>query len=153
MTGLRERKKERARQTLIDSTRGLLETMHSSDVTVEHIAELSELSARTFFRYFDTKLDAVYAACGVPERLPAEPTEYPYGVAGEADRERAYVVEQALAELDIDVVLLDRLIDERLLTRGELIDRLSGGELERLPAAANVVVALMEGITQHAASE
>lgn len=144
--GLRERKKERARQTFIDSTRGLLETMHSSDVTVEAVAELSELSARTFFRYFDTKHDAVIAALGL-DGLLAEHFE----LADDPDADVIALV--PASAVGIDRAMLRRLVAERELTTGELIDRLAAGELEQLPAAATVVAALLREDPSHAATE
>ncbi|CAN5846340.1 TetR family transcriptional regulator [soil metagenome] len=56
--GLRERKKQRTRATLIDAAVELCLTQGYEHTTVEQIAAVAEVSPRTFSRYFATK-DAV----------------------------------------------------------------------------------------------
>lgn len=56
--GLRERKKQRTRATLIDAAVQLCLTQGYENTTVEQIAADAEVSPRTFSRYFATK-DAV----------------------------------------------------------------------------------------------
>lgn len=56
--GLRERKKQRTRATLIDAAVRLCLTQGYERTTVEQIAAAAEVSPRTFSRYFATK-DAV----------------------------------------------------------------------------------------------
>lgn len=57
--GLRERKKQRTRATLIDSAMDLCLQQGYEHTTVEQIAAAADVSPRTFSRYFATK-DAVF---------------------------------------------------------------------------------------------
>jgi AcrR family transcriptional regulator len=61
VAGLRERKKDRTRATLIETAIGLCERQGFDRTTVEQIAALADVSPRTFSRYFATK-DAVIHA-------------------------------------------------------------------------------------------
>jgi AcrR family transcriptional regulator len=80
--GLRERKKRRTREALIDAAINLFRSKGFEATTIDEIAEAVEVSPRTFFRYFDSKEDvalslidqqftSVYAAFAA--RPPAEP--------------------------------------------------------------------------------
>jgi AcrR family transcriptional regulator len=59
MPGLRERKKQRTRETLQREALRLIAAQGYSRTSVEQIAEAAEVSVSTFFRYFPAKEDVV----------------------------------------------------------------------------------------------
>src|SRR3954452_17303087 len=59
MPGLRERKKQRTRETLQREALRLIAAQDYSRTSVEQIAEAAEVSVSTFFRYFPAKEDVV----------------------------------------------------------------------------------------------
>ena len=61
VTSLRERKRARTRQALIDAATELFERRGYKQTTIADIAAAAEVSARTFFGYFASKEDLLFA--------------------------------------------------------------------------------------------
>jgi len=59
-TGLRERKKQRTRQTVVDRATQLFVDQGYGETTLAEIAEAAEISPSTFFNYFASKSDIVF---------------------------------------------------------------------------------------------
>src|SRR5260370_16979035 len=85
MSSLRERKRVRTRQALIDACARLLDQRGSDGTTMADIAGAADISTRTFFSYFASKEDILFpdadarvkaALTAIDERRPGErPTE------------------------------------------------------------------------------
>lgn len=80
--GLRERKKRRTREALIDAAQKLFCANGFEATTVDQIAEAVEVSSRTFFRYFTSKEDVALALAdeqitAVLEAFAAQPADRP----------------------------------------------------------------------------
>lgn len=67
---LRERKKQATREAIHTTAFNLVVERGTADVTVEEICEAVGISARTFFNYYPTKLDAAFDT--FPVQIPPE---------------------------------------------------------------------------------
>jgi AcrR family transcriptional regulator len=81
-TSLRERKKQRTREALIDAAFELFTTNGFEATTVDEIADAVEVSSRTFFRYFGSKEDVATSLqlqqfMDVYQALEARPADEP----------------------------------------------------------------------------
>jgi len=100
-TGLRERKKQRTRQAIIDAAFKLFAERGYERTTVADIAGAADIAPRTFFGYFAAKEDVVFfdferVFAGLQERLTSrEPGETAI------DAMRAWIA-AVLAETDFD---------------------------------------------------
>ena len=59
--GLRQRKKQQTRDTLVECAVDLFERQGYDATTIEEIAAAANVSPRTFFRYFDSKMELIRA--------------------------------------------------------------------------------------------
>jgi AcrR family transcriptional regulator len=80
--GLRERKKAQTRDAIIEAALELFERKGYDETTVEEIASAADVSQRTFFRYFESKLEVVMAPKSEEDGHDIESL-----IAGRPDRE------------------------------------------------------------------
>ncbi|HEY4349110.1 MAG TPA: TetR family transcriptional regulator [Gaiellaceae bacterium] len=62
--GLRERKKQRTRHTIIEVATKLFAERGYTETTLAQIADAAEIAPSTFFNYFPSKVDIVFALVG-----------------------------------------------------------------------------------------
>src|SRR3981081_1081629 len=78
--GLRERKKQKTRDTIIRVAMDLFAERGYEQTTIAEIAEAAEVSPRTIFAYFPSKEDIVFCDFpAIPERLRRSLGERPEG--------------------------------------------------------------------------
>src|SRR3954465_10169389 len=79
--GLRERKKRRTRRLLIDEALRLFVERGYDETTIADITTAAEVSRRTFFSYFDSKDDLLFA--DADDHLERLHTGFAHRVEGE----------------------------------------------------------------------
>lgn len=109
--GLRERKKQRTRATLIDAAVALCDRQGFERTTVDQIAAAADVSPRTFSRYFATK-DAVLLASieDVVAMVAAEITRQPADVGHFAAVYHALVAAFTATKTGTPTVTAERLL-------------------------------------------
>jgi AcrR family transcriptional regulator len=128
--GLRERKKERTREALVRSALAQFAKRGFERVTVEEIAGACEVSPRTFFRYFRSKEDVLFADADVQrghvmDVLASQPADVPPLAALRA---AALDVAAEYQRTRDAVVLRYRIISETPSLRTRLAERHHGWE-------------------------
>jgi AcrR family transcriptional regulator len=112
LSGLRERKKERTRRTLINAAVDLCVRQGYESTTVEQISQAADVSRRTFSRYFATK-DAVFIAVvdDLTDEIGAELTAQPSALGPmEALRAAFVAVLTRVAERPLVGLTTDRIV-------------------------------------------
>jgi AcrR family transcriptional regulator len=134
--GLRERNKLRTRQEIADATLRLAAERGLEHVTVEQIAAAADVAPRTFFRYFDSKEDALLADHSerldlLRETLKSRPLS-----EGPLTAVRLSILEVAGDLEDHSELMLckQQLIQDNPTLRGRSLEMM--GDLERMIAEA-----------------
>jgi AcrR family transcriptional regulator len=135
--GLRERKKQKTRDTIIKVALELFAERGYEQTTIAEIADAAEVSPRTIFAYFPTKEDIVF--CQMPEaqeRLAQALRERPDGATA-LDALRDYIA--GSLDSDPNAVLRKRILESD--------ETLRGGERARLgPFEELMVEAIAEDL-------
>ena len=130
--GLRERKKQQTRDTIIKVALDLFAEHGYEHTTIAEIADAAEVSPRTIFAYFPTKEDIVF--CQLPEtreRLAQALRERPDGATA-LDALRDFIA--GSLDSDPNAVLRKRILQsDETLRRGE---RARSGPFEQLMVEA-----------------
>jgi AcrR family transcriptional regulator len=99
--GLRERKKERTREALIDAAEALFAAKGYDATTVDEVVAEVEVSRRTFFRYFSGKEEVALArGVEVEQRIGAAVSARPAGEAPLTALRRS--VAEVICEVSVD---------------------------------------------------
>ena len=128
--GLRERKKERTRQDLMRSALRLFADRGFDQVTVEELAAECDVSPRTFFRYFASKEDVLFAQgdrslVRLLDTLRGQPAEVP---ALEALRQAVRTLAEDYEEDKEAVILRHRIMSATPALRTRAAERQQGWE-------------------------
>jgi AcrR family transcriptional regulator len=134
--GLRERKKQRTREAIIEAALRLFDERGFEHTTIADIAEAADIAPRTFFGYFPSKEDVVFAD------FPADFSALAERLQGRADDETAI---DALRAFIADAVAQADLNDERELCRKRVI-----GKSETLDAHRRALMGRMEDMLAEA---
>jgi AcrR family transcriptional regulator len=130
--GLRERKKQKTRDTIIKVALDLFAEHGYEQTTIAEIADAAEVSPRTIFAYFPTKEDIVF--CQLPEtreRLAQALRERPDGATA-LDALRDFIA--GSLDSDPNAVVRKRILaSDETLRRGE---RARSGAFEQLMVEA-----------------
>jgi AcrR family transcriptional regulator len=110
--GLRERKKQRTREAIVEAALRLFDERGFEHTTIADIAEAADIAPRTFFGYFPSKEDVVFAD------FPADFSALAERLHGRAEDETAI---DALRAFIADAVAQADLNDERELCRKRVI--------------------------------
>jgi len=125
-TGLRERKKARTREALIDAAMTLFEEQGYEATTVDAIAAAAEVSRRTFFRYFESKESIVFPryADQIADFLAVARQRAPEETGLEAIRRGCMALGDRMQRNAREMLLLQNLIlaNPPLLSRERLVD-------------------------------
>lgn len=160
---LRERKKNRTRQALIEASVELFERQGFEATTLEQICERVEISIRTFFRYFESKQDLAFSIDLRPSERIRQGLEglEPHEVLSELRHiyndfcESAEKDPQILRRLRLmarEPVLGPKMLQGDLLTERRIAAALAGGSPDSsLPA--QLIASMIVGGTRAAAAK
>lgn len=126
-TGLRERKKAATRDRLLAEARDLLEAMPPSSFSTTEITDAAGVSQRTFFRYFESKTEALLDVCRI------EPFRIDGSDHDDTPRQHPDYVLAAKCFTYLGAPWL-----------GSMIGRISDGNLEAVEAAARAARQIIE---------
>jgi AcrR family transcriptional regulator len=130
-TGLRERKKQRTRETIVRVAHELFAERGYAATSVTDIAEAAEISKGTLFAYFPSKEEILFSGADLRRTLTDALAARPAGVSA-LDALRGFLVDNLSA------------LDERARRRRELIDgdpQLSARYRARMVDTAGVIAA------------
>jgi AcrR family transcriptional regulator len=123
---LRERKKERTREQLVDAALRLFTQRGYEETTIDDVVDAVEVSPRTFFRYFQSKEDVLVAWVDefierVRHALTARPPdEEPFTALGNALTEAVAVYESKRTHF----IALERFIARTPAVRAQKLEKL-----------------------------